>query len=243
MSTPAGTAPERQFVRFTLSQRIEHLVQITSFTTLCVTGLAQRYNTSTLGDFTLGLIGGIDMSRAVHRSVGLILIAEGVYHAGALAYAWVKGKLRPTMLPKLSDATDAWHMILYFVGRRPTRARFDRYDFRQKVEYLSLLWGTVLMVATGLMMWYPLVVTRYLPGEVIPAAKAAHGGEAVLAALSILLWHMYGAHLCADVFPFDKTIFTGKISESRMHHEHPLELERILAESAEPAAIDKGQAT
>ncbi len=127
-------------------------------------------------------------------------------------------------------------MIQYFVFARKERARFDRYDFRQKVEYLALIWGTFLMIATGLCMWFPIQVATYLPGELIPASKAAHGGEGLLAFASILLWHMYSAHLSPDVFPFDMTIFSGKISEERMRHEHPLELDRILAEEKAAAA-------
>ena len=100
------------------------------------------------------------------------------------------------------------------------------------------------MVATGLCMWYPIQVTSVLPGELIPAAKAMHGGEGLLAFASILMWHMYSAHLSPDVFPFDKTMFTGKISEERMKHEHPIEYERILegervaAEKAEAARVE-----
>jgi hypothetical protein len=74
-------------------------------------------------------------------------------------------------------------------------------------------------------------VTRFLPGEFIPAAKAAHGGEAVLAVLAILIWHMYSAHLSSPAyFPLDKTIFTGTISRERMIEEHPLEYEMLTGQ-------------
>lgn len=85
------------------------------------------------------------------------------------------------------------------------------------------------MGATGFMMWNPLSTTKLFPGEVIPAAKAAHGGEALLAVLAIIIWHMYGVH----VKRFNKSMFNGKMSEEEMLHEHPLELADIKAGIAE----------
>jgi hypothetical protein len=61
-----------------------------------------------------------------------------------------------------------------------------------------------------------------LPGEFIPAAKAAHGAEAVLAVAAIVIWHFYTVH----VSHFNKSMFSGKLSEEEMAHEHPAELDQ-----------------
>jgi hypothetical protein len=116
-----------------------------------------------------------------------------------------------------------------------------RYTFEEKMEYWAFVWGTIVMVVTGFMMWNPLATVQFLPGEFIPAAKAAHGGEAVLAVLAIIIWHMYGVH----VKRFNKSMFTGQMSEQDMLHEHPLELADLKAGIAErpvdPAALSKRQ--
>lgn len=91
------------------------------------------------------------------------------------------------------------------------------------MEYWAFAWGAIVMGATGFMMWNPITATRFLPGEFVPAAKAAHGGEAVLAVLAIIIWHMYGVHIKR----FNKAMFTGMQTEAEMLHEHPLELEEI----------------
>jgi len=85
------------------------------------------------------------------------------------------------------------------------------------------------MGITGFMMWNPITTARFLPGEIIPASKAAHGGEALLAVMAIVVWHMYGVHLKR----FNKAMFTGKQTEKEMLHEHPLELADIKAGIAE----------
>ena len=131
------------------------------------------------------------------------------------------------MIPGRKDFVDAIKTLRYYLGASEEQARFDRFDYRQKFEYWGLVMGGLLMVATGMVLYFPLVVTRLLPGVAIPIAKVAHSNEGLMAFLVVITWHIYNAHLNPDVFPFDKTIFTGKISLDRMKHEHPLELERL----------------
>jgi hypothetical protein len=83
------------------------------------------------------------------------------------------------------------------------------------------------MVLTGFALWYPIDVTRFLPGEIIPAAKALHTNEALLILLLVAVWHAYNAIFSPEVFPLDTSIFTGYMSRDRMAHEHPLELARM----------------
>ncbi|MCL4508575.1 MAG: hypothetical protein M1296_03485, partial [Chloroflexi bacterium] len=78
--------------------------------------------------------------------------------------------------------------------------------------------------------WFPTWATKVLPGELIPAAKEAHGGEALLAFLVIVIWHLYGVHLSPLRFPGDISIFTGRISRKRMIEEHPLEYAQLTGE-------------
>jgi mono/diheme cytochrome c family protein len=115
--------------------------------------------------------------------------------------------------------------LRYYVGLRKHKAYYGRYNYAEKVEYLAVVWGTLIMALTGFIMWNPIATARFLPGEFIPASKAAHGGEALLAVLSILLWHFYHVHVKA----FNKSMFTGKMTRREMEHEHPAELATIEA--------------
>lgn len=230
MTTTTGEPlATRQFQRFSVSQRVQHAIQIVSFSLLCFTGLLQKFSDFGVCETLIVLLGGIERLRVVHRITAIVFMAEAAYHVAEVAWLLVVRREKPIMIPTLKDAKDARDMILYFLGRRIQKARFGRYDFKQKTEYLSLLWGSVVMIATGLMMWYPVIVTRLLPGEFIPAARVAHGGEGLLAFLAIFVWHLYGAAFSPEVFPLDTSIFTGKISEHRMKEEHPLEYEELMA--------------
>jgi mono/diheme cytochrome c family protein len=127
------------------------------------------------------------------------------------------------MLPSLDDARDLLRDLAFNLGLRKTRARPGRYSYVEKAEYFALVWGTLIMILTGFMMWNPIATANLLPGEAIPAAKSAHGNEAVLAVLAILLWHFYHVH----IRHFNRSMFTGVLTREEMEHEHPLELEAI----------------
>ena len=221
-------AKQEYFVRFSLSQRIEHFILLVSFSLLGVTGLAQKYATSQAGESILAALGGIETTRIIHRSSAVVLMAVSIYHLIAVGYRIFVLRHPLNMLPVPRDFLDLYHDMLYYIGRRDRKGFYGRYSYAEKMEYLAVVWGTVIMAITGFMMWNPIATTNYLPGEWIPAAKAAHGGEALLAVLAIILWHFYHVH----IRHFNKSMFTGKLTREEMEEEHPAEL----------VAIERGRA-
>ncbi len=211
-------------LRFTLSQRIEHLVLLVSFTGLALTGLPQRYATTLLGDLTLRLLGGIETARQIHHLFALVFGIESIYHVVAYLYGLFMYRRVGAMWPSTDDLRHFITMIRFNLGLTDQRPKFGRYTFEEKAEYWALVWGTLLMGLTGLMQWFPTVTTKVLPGVAIPVARAVHSWEAVLAVLAILTWHFYHT----VIKHFNKSIFTGYMTEEEMRHEHPAELEYLL---------------
>jgi cytochrome b subunit of formate dehydrogenase len=156
-----------------------------------------------------------------------------VYHLLAVAHRVLVRRVSLSMLPRYQDVVDGLQAVRYNLGLAKERPHADRYTWEEKVEYWSLVWGTVVMIATGFMLWNPVATARFLPGQWIPAAQVIHGGEALLAILAVLVWHFYSVHLRH----FNRAMWTGQMSEDEMEHEHPLELERVKAGKAE-AAVD-----
>lgn len=231
VSTPPATEAETtaeqdlEFLRFRIADRIEHWVFITSFLILGLTGLVQRYATVPFSQFLIRALGGIETTRQIHHIAAVVMMLSVIYHIGAIIYKMYVRRVRPTMLPGSYDFIAAWETVKYFIGKRRHPAQQGRYTFEEKVEYWAVVWGTFIMGLTGFMMWNPILVTKILPGEAIPAAKFAHSMEAVLAVLSILIWHFY--HIFVKTL--NKSMFTGKLSQEQMIEEHPLELADIKA--------------
>jgi cytochrome b subunit of formate dehydrogenase len=219
----------KTYTRFSISERIEHAILLVSFTILGITGLAQKFADSQLGAFTLQLFGGIENSRTIHHFAAYILIAVSIYHIMAVTYRVFVMRASLNMLPLPSDFVHLYQDILFYIGKRKHKAYYGRYNYAEKAEYLAVVWGTLIMAITGFMMLNPIATTRFLPGEFIPAAKAAHGGEALLAVLAIILWHFYHVHLKH----FNKSMFTGKMTEEEMREDHPAELAMIEAGQAD----------
>lgn len=217
------------YERFPLIRRVEHFIMLLSFSTLGLTGLPQKYATSGISQAIVRLFGNVERLRQVHHVAAVILMLGTIYHLVMFGYKFYVEGVKLTMLPSLKDAQDALQAFLYNLGLAKSRPQMGRYGFEEKAEYWAFVWGTVVMALTGFMMWNPLATTTYLPGEFIPAAKAAHGAEAVLAVLAILLWHFYGVHLKH----FNKSMWTGNLTEEEMLHEHPLELADLKAGTAQ----------
>lgn len=223
----ANKEPE-YFVRFSRSQRAEHLLMMISFTALVVTGLPQKFFGSSLSQAIILALGGIETTRLIHRGFAIVFCLEAVYHAAYIGWLIATGRFAPSMIPGRKDVSDAFQSLKYCLGISPSPPLFDRFDYRQKFEYWGVVMGGVIVIVTGLMLMFPAQVTQLLPGAFVPAAKEMHGGEAILAFSVIVVWHMYGAHFNPMHFPGDLTIFTGKIRREQMIEEHPLEYARIM---------------
>ncbi len=238
---PATEQPVRQYKRFHWTQRVAHALLLTSFSLLGLTGLPQKFAAAGWADAMIQFFGGIETTRLIHHVCAIVLMFLATYHILDAGYKIFVRRVRLSMLPGITDVKDAFQAFLYNLGFTKKRPQMGRYTFEEKAEYWALIWGTVIMGITGFMMWNPITTTRILPGEIIPASKAAHGGEALLAVMAIVVWHMYGVHLRR----FNKAMFTGKATEEEMLHEHPLELADIKAGIAErpvdPKAVRRRQ--
>ncbi len=225
--------PVKLYNRFNVVQRLQHFVFLVSFTLLGLTGLPQKYPLSPISVWLFAMLGGIETARLIHHISATIMIGVSGIHIIEVGYRLWVDRIHISMIPWVNDLQHVIHDIQYYFGYKKHKAYYGRYSYAEKMEYLALIWGTLVMAATGLMMWNPITTLRFLPGEVIPAAKAAHGGEAVLAVAAIIIWHFYHVHIKT----FNKSMFTGKLNQHEMQHEHPAELALIESGEQQPPEV------
>lgn len=221
-------APIEYVVRFSRWARFQHAAIIVLFGLLLITGMPQKWPAALASAWVVDAMGGIFAARWLHRVVGIVFSVLVVAHLAVAITGLLSGRMKGTMLLGQKDFTDAIDNLRYYAGYTATQPNFGRFDYRQKFEYWGLIFGSLVMVATGFILYFPIAVAGVLPAELIPAAKVMHSYEALFAFLIVLVWHIAGAHLAPESFPIDTSIFTGKIRKDKLRHEHRLEYDELF---------------
>jgi formate dehydrogenase gamma subunit len=240
-SVPTSSSPDtrvklvRTFPRFSVSQRWEHGVLILCITILLLTGLPQKFNTTTWSQAVISTPERLKTIQGIHHIAALLLTALVIYHLGTVVSQIFRRKLPGDMLPTVQDIKDAWNMLLFLVFIKKQKPAFGKYNFEQKVTYWFLFFAIGIMLASGYVMWFPEVITRVLPGQVVPGAILAHSTEAMATAIFIIIWHFYHVHLER----LNLSIFSGWLNEEDMRAYHKLEYDRLL--HTEPSEQSPGE--
>ncbi|MGE5848848.1 MAG: cytochrome b/b6 domain-containing protein [Candidatus Methylomirabilota bacterium] len=227
---PAMPVPAvREFERFSWNFRTQHMILLASCLILIITGLPLKFHEARLSQLFFDLVGGVQMSTLIHRIGAVGLIAVGAYHLLYLV-AFREGRRDFwELLPRPKDVTDLFQMLRYFLGKTDEKPRFGRFSYVEKFDYWAVYWGMVIMIGSGLILWYLETFLQYMPKFAADIAREAHSDEGLLATLAIIIWHFYNVHLNPENFPMNWTMFTGKITEMEMRRHHPLEYEGLMA--------------
>jgi formate dehydrogenase gamma subunit len=213
-------ASGRPVLRMSLSQRWQHAVLALSFITLAVTGFALKFPDSGLA----AMLGSSEpVRRWIHRIAGIVLLLVGLYHLIHILTTKEGRRLVRDLFPVKKDLDDIRCAIRYLAGWSNEKPKIGRFGYAEKMEYWAVLWGTIIMGVTGLMIWFKLDVTRFLPRWAVDVALTIHYYEAVLACLAIVVWHFYHVIFDPDVYPLNTACWNGRVSEEWQKHEHPLD--------------------
>jgi cytochrome b subunit of formate dehydrogenase len=216
---------ERMFERFGKNFRSQHMIMFLSVVLLIITGIPLKFPSYGISRFIiLDIFGGIQNSTLVHRIAAVGLIIVGVWHLGFIVASRIGRRDFWLMIPRPKDAKDAFKTIMFFLGKRPSGPKFHRFSFIEKFDYWAVYWGMVIMIGSGLILWFK----ENFGKDIFDIAREAHSDEGLLATLAIIIWHFYNVHLNPDVFPMSYVFWHGKLSESDMKHHHPLEYAEII---------------
>ena len=235
---PRVRSPVRQrkwVLRFTPWQRALHIALATSFLIQAMTGLPLKFSHSEIAYWVAGHIMNLHSMALLHRVSAVVMFSVFILHLLTLMYVtfirrekglWSGAR---SLMPGLWDAKDmfAHFKWFFFAGPKPT---FGRWTYWEKFDYFAVFWGVAIIGTSGLILWFPELFTRLLPGWVISLSHIVHSEEALLATGFIFSVHFFNGHLRPDKFPLDDVIFTGRESTEEIGHERARQLAALEAE-------------
>jgi cytochrome b subunit of formate dehydrogenase len=187
-----------------------------------VTGFALKYP----GSWFDAMPGPGERLRGVlHRIAAIVLMGVSVYHLFDAVLTRPGRRLVLDLVPTRDDVRGAAQNLAYYLGISERKPEFARFNYAEKVEYWALVWGVLVMAATGTALWAKVPVGNHLPRWWLDIATAIHFYEAVLATLAILVWHFYQIFLDPDTYPMNWAWWDGKMPLHHYQEEHGLDRE------------------
>ncbi len=209
-----------QVRRMTTGELWQHTLLMVSFIVLVISGFSLRFSEAWITRLLFGWEGGFELRGVIHRGAAVVMILTTIWH---IIYLFTtRGKMfLKDMMPKPSDFKDFLQRMWYNLGKGKKSPRFKRFGYIEKAEYWALIWGNVVMIITGLLLWFDNVVVQFLPKGFLDVSLIIHYYEAILATLAIFVWHMYSTVFNPHVYPMNPSWLTGKMPQDMFEHEHP----------------------
>ena len=221
--------------RFTLAQRLTHLFVIVSFMSLALTGMMLKFSSMPWARALADSLGGVRTAGVIHRTAATITFGYFLFHLTSLVRLKRSRRLRwrellfgeNSLMFTRKDIKDFFGTLKWFFGRGP-RPEYGRWTYWEKFDYLAVFWGVAMIGVSGLMLWFPELFTKILPGALINVATIIHSDEALLAVGFIFTIHFFNTHLRPEAFPMDTVIFTGLVRLDEYKKDRPREYERLM---------------
>jgi cytochrome b subunit of formate dehydrogenase len=219
----------KQYRRFNRLHIFLHILVITSFLLLSLTGLPLKFSTQHWAVEMMNFYGGSANAALLHRVGAAITF---VYFGSALVmsfnFLFVRKDIPGNPLQRLfgpdslcfnlRDIYDVTNMVkwFFFMGPKPT---FERWTYWEKFDFIAVFWGMFAIGGSGLMLWFPEFFGLFLPGWAFNVATIVHSDEALLATGFIFSVHFFNTHGRPEKFPMDFVIFNGQIAKEEMLEE------------------------
>jgi cytochrome b subunit of formate dehydrogenase len=232
--SPPKEAGTKQIKRFSKNQRITHIFVIISFLLLALTGMMLKFAHMDWARFLSRLLGGVQTAGVLHRIGAVITFGYFAFHV--LNLVKQKRRKRLSMTKFIFGKNSLWFnkqdildfvaTMKWFVGKGP-RPNYGRWTYWEKFDYLAVFWGVAIIGFSGLVLWFPIFFTKFLPGWVINVSQIIHSDEALLAVGFIFTVHFFNTHFRPEAFPMDTVIFTGYMPLEHFKHERPREYQEL----------------
>ncbi|MDI6809275.1 MAG: cytochrome b/b6 domain-containing protein [Candidatus Eisenbacteria bacterium] len=220
--------PEKEVLRFSRGQRIQHIILFSSLIVLALTGLALRFHENLVARTLIALEGGIELRGLIHRiaAAALLLVVAG--HFIQILFGERGHREFMAIVPRAKDIRNSWTALKHNMGISKERPMYDRYTGLQKLQYWAVVLGVGIMILTGFLLWFPSQAMAVMPKWLMDITLIVHGYQGTLVFMVLFLWHLYNVHVRFGRPFFNWAWLTGRIPLSELKEIHPAEYERLL---------------
>ena len=217
----ASRVPIAPEVRMYRMERLQHALLLTSFLVLAWTGFALKYPDQWWARPLLSWENVFPVRATIHRIAGGVMIGVALLHftsliaSRRLRHHWME------MWPRVGDSREGLLNLAYLLGLRKQKPRLSSHGYVEKAEYWAVVWGTAVMALTGVSLWAVKYTLVWFPKSWLDVATSVHFYEAILATLSILVWHFYFVIFDPEVYPMDTAWLSGESVRVREPHGKP----------------------
>jgi predicted CXXCH cytochrome family protein len=221
--------------RFTTYQRNLHLTVIASFLGLALTGMLLKFSYAPWATVLARLLGGFEAAGLIHRICAVATFTYFALHIRDLVrqkrrngQSWRQFILGPdSMMFNRQDWRELVGSVRWFLKKGP-RPEYGRWTYWEKFDYFAVFWGVAVIGMTGLILWFPTVFTRVMPGWMVNVATTIHSDEALLAVCFIFSIHFFNTHFRPEKFPIDTVIFTEGVPLEELKQDRPREYRQLV---------------
>jgi cytochrome b subunit of formate dehydrogenase len=215
---------ERYYLRLNIHERLQHHITWSTFLILALTGFMVEFPNEWIAEFGQYREAIFYWRGIIHRIAAVVMIANLFYQFWYFLFTQAGRSYFLSMLPLVKDLKDFKNNMMYYLGWVHEKPLFDRFNYKEKLEYWTGIIGNLIITITGFLLWFPEYFTKFF----YDVSVLVHTMEAILASCAIMVWHFYEVHLKPGKFPMSKIWLDGKIPEHELREEHPLEYERII---------------
>jgi len=216
----------KQYRRFNRIHIFMHILVITSFLGLSLTGLPLKFSTQHWAISLMNLYGGSSNAGFIHRiCAGITFVYFAMALTMSINFLFIKKDIPGNPIQRLfgpdslcfnlRDIMDVTRMVRWFFFRGP-KPTFERWTYWEKFDFVAVFWGMFAIGGSGLMLWFPEFFGLFLPGWAFNVATIVHSDEALLATGFIFSVHFFNTHGRPEKFPMDFVIFNGQIAKEEM---------------------------
>ena len=242
----------KRLIRFTVAQRIQHWTLAVLFILLAITGFPLKFADREWSHFVINQFGGLNTARLIHHWGGFLLVMGLAGHVlyilltmyQKIRRAHLAGQRTGLIQSVISlplwigprDVLDFVHLLANLLRLRKQRPTFGRFSIKEKFEYIGVFWGTLLLGATGFLLWGAEISSHFVSGRILNFALIGHTYEAFLAIIQVGILHIVNVMLSPNVFPLSPATLTGQTplpELSEGHSDQVLEVARELGVVAE----------